>query len=303
MLERILRLYTTAMATGCTSPLPHLFGPPGSGKSHVMGRAADLIGVNLHTINLARVSPLELEGVQMPVTEEEMKLKLLHATFWTQIQEGDIVLFDEFLRAFPEVFNGLLDILTSREVGGLKLPPAFFVAASNSVITYDKALEDRLLHIPVDDPRKLKRERKRIADLLVDNIGLLPSMKETPEMDALIQEEICPMYEMMDTLKTRNAPPNNNGCSVRNLIGQAQLRMVQSKYLQELIDMNNIQVRNDKKWMYLYLLDGKNPPPEYSRATIDTLMNSSKVPPLQKINTELNAELIEFESIRHEVKE
>ena len=139
-LEKVLRLYTTAMATGVTSPLPHIYGPPGSGKSSSIKQAAELIGVKMHTINLSRVSPLELEGVQMPVTEEDVKLKLLHATFWTQLQEGDILLLDEFLRGFPEVYNGLLDILTAREVGGFTLPNVFIIAASYCVIAYDTAL-------------------------------------------------------------------------------------------------------------------------------------------------------------------
>lgn len=235
MLEKILRLYTTAMVTGVTSPLPHLFGPPGSGKSKVCQQAADIIGVRLHTINLSRVSPLELEGVQMPTTGEDMKLRLLHATYWTQIQEGDIVLFDEFLRAFPEVHNGLLDILTAREVGGLTIPRAFFLGASNSVIAYDKALEDRLLHLPVADPRKSATERKHIASLIVGALGLLPSMETSHEMDRLIQDEVAPMYDVMDNLTKRNAPPNYDGSSVRNLIGQALLREVQSTRLRELL--------------------------------------------------------------------
>ena len=73
----------------------------------------------------------------------EMKLQLLLNSIWDNLEEGDIVLFDEFLRGFPEVYNGLLDIITSRQIGLHKLPKVFFVAASNSVATYDKALEDR----------------------------------------------------------------------------------------------------------------------------------------------------------------
>lgn len=300
MLERIIRLYTMAMVTGVTTPLPHLFGPPGSGKSTVLKEAADLIGVRLHTINLSRVSPLELEGVQMPTTGEDMKLRLLHATYWTQIKEGDIVLFDEFLRAFPEVHNGLLDILTAREVGGLVIPQAFFIGASNSVISYDKALEDRLLHLSVADPRKSKAERTRIAGLIVSALGLLPAMTDSQEMDRLIAGEIQPMYEIMDHLKKRNAPPNYEGCSVRNLIGQAKLREVQSLGLRELIDFNNMRAVQDSKWQYLFLLDGKHPPAGYQiKAT--GLLEHPRLTAIQRQNVQLNLELIEFESVRHEL--
>lgn len=297
MLEKILRLYTTAMATGITSPLPHLFGPPGSGKSTVLKQAADTIGVKLHTINLSRISPLELEGVQMPTTGEDMKLRLLHATYWTQIREGDIVLFDEFLRAFPEVHNGLLDILTAREVGGMTIPRAFFMGASNSVIAYDKALEDRLLHIPVPDPRQSKTERKRLADIIVSALGLLPTMADSAEMDRLINDEVSPMYEIMDSLKKRNAPPNYEGSSVRNLIGQATLREVQSTRLRELIDWNNMRAQQESKLQYLFLLEGKNPPAGY-QVKAERLLENPKLTAIQRQNTQLNLQLIEFEEIK-----
>lgn len=297
MLEKILRLYTTAMVTGVTSPLPHLFGPPGSGKSTVLKEAADLIGVQLHTINLSRISPLELEGVQMPTTGEDMKLRLLHATYWTQIKEGDIVLFDEFLRAFPEVHNGLLDILTAREVSGMTIPRAFFMGASNSVIAYDKALEDRLLHLPVPDPRKSKAERERLANLIVSALGLMPAMADSLEMERLIQGEVQPMYEIMDHLKKRNAPPSYEGSSVRNLIGQAKLREVQSLRLNELIDFNNQRAVNDGKLQFLFLLNGKHPPAGYKDKALKLLENP-RLTPVQRQNVQINLELIEFEEAR-----
>jgi hypothetical protein len=297
MLEKILRLYTTAMVTGVTSPLPHLFGPPGSGKSTVLKQAADTIGVRLHTINLSRISPLELEGVQMPTTGEDMKLRLLHATYWTQIQEGDIVLFDEFLRAFPEVHNGLLDILTAREVGGMTIPRAFFMGASNSIIAYDKALEDRLLHIPVPDPRKSKTERGRLARIITDALGLLPAMAESMEMGKLLSKEVEPMYEIMDSLKKRNAPPNYEGSSVRNLNGQATLREVQSTALRELIDFNNMRAQQESKLQYLFLLEGKHPPTGYALRAAK-FVDNPKLSALQRQNAQLNLELIQFEEIK-----
>lgn len=297
MLEKILRLYTTSMVTGSTSPMVHLFGPPGSGKSTVLKQAADLIGVQLHTINLSRISPLELEGVQMPTTGEDMKLQLLHATYWKNIKEGDIVLFDEFLRAFPEVHNGLLDILTAREVGGMKIPQAFFMAASNSVIAYDKALEDRLLHLPVKDPRKSIAEHKRLRQMLVDAIGLMPSMATSDEAEMLIEKEVSPMYEVMDNLAKRNAPPNYDGHSVRNLIGQAKLREVQSVRLRELIDFNNMRAAQEGKHQFVLLLDGKNPPHGYEAKALK-LLDNPKLTPLQRENVRLNLELIAFEEQR-----
>lgn len=303
MLEKIMKLYVMAMAGDVRSPLPHLFGPPGCGKSTVVQDLADLLGVNLHIINLSRVSPLELEGVQMPHTEEEqMKLKLLHATFWTQIKEGDIVLFDEALRAFPEVFNGLLDILTSRRVADLVLPKAFFIAASNSTVAYDKALEDRLLHLPVPDPRSSKGERKTIAETIVNTLGLLPVMVDSSEMSNLIATEILPMYDMLDELKGNKvkAQGSGKGCSVRHLIGQAQLREVRSPALAELLDMNNVRATSSGKGQYIFLHDGKKAPAGYAAEAAKLKELSDKLTEVQRRNLDLNLQLIELEATRND---
>lgn len=302
MLEQLLKIYSMSLATGVTSPLVHLFGPPGCGKSAVVKQLAELAGVNLRTINLSRLSPLELEGIQYPVTEEEVKVRLLHATYWTGLKDGDILFFDEFMRAYPEVMNGLLDIVTSREVGGLVLPNVFIMAASNSTVAYDKALEDRLLHLPVADPRKSKGERKHIAEMIVDELGLMPEMSGSQEMETLIHEEILPMYEVMDSLVRRAKPVTTEGTSVRKLIGQAQMREVQSVRMRELIDENNSRTRTKQTWKYLFLLNGKNVPQSYA-GIVDELIDDRRLTDLQRLNARLNRDLIEIASIDRSQKE
>lgn len=305
MLEDILRLYSMAMAVDVRSPLPHLFGPPGCGKSSVVEQAAEIIGRNLHIINVSRISPLELEGVQMPVphdTEQTLKLKLLTATFWTQLEEGDILLLDEFLRAFPEVYNGLLDIITSRQVGGYRLPRVFIIAASNSTVAYDKALEDRLLHLPVPDPRKRKAVKRHLAQLMVDKLGLLPEMVDSMEMQSLLDSEVLPMYEVLDNLKSKSSSPVTvKGNSLRNLIGQAQLREVQSAALKEMLAMNNVRAMQQGKTQYVFLLDGKTAhvDPLYP-AKAAQLKGNARLTAVQALNLELNLQLLELEQIRQE---
>jgi hypothetical protein len=296
MLEKLMKMYVMAMAGDVRSPLPHLFGPPGCGKSTVVQQLADLVGVNLHIINLSRVSPLELEGVQMPHgSDEEMKLRLLHATFWTQIKKGDIVLFDEALRAFPEVFNGLLDILTSRRVADLVIPPAFFIAASNSTVSYDKALEDRLLHLPVPDPRKRKTEKARLAKMIVDALGLLPSMAESQEMSSLLDVEVLPMFEVLDNLKNKaSSSPMLKGTSVRKLIGQAQLREVESSELKDVLEWNNKRAMQAGKVQFVYLIDGKGVDPTYKAKALQ-LKGNPRLTEIQARNLELNLQLINLQ--------
>jgi hypothetical protein len=311
MFETILKLYIMYMATDCRSPLPHLFGPPGCGKSTSVEDLARLIQEpddergdlgNIHVINVARLSPLEVEGVQMPHgVGEDMILRMLPATFWTQLRHGDILLLDEFLRGFPEVYNALLDILTSRRVGSIKLPRVFIIAASNSTIAYDKALEDRLLHLPVPDIRKKKSLRDQIEDRIIAALGLWPEMKGSSEMSALIDNEIVPMYEILDHVagKSSSSAANLKGRSIRNLIGQAQLREVQSTFLAEVLDWNNRRAIQAQKWQFVFLMDGKNADARYV-AEAQRLLNkhADKLTAVQLQNTQLNLQLVALEEER-----
>lgn len=301
MLEQILKLYVMAMAGDVRSPLPHLVGPPGCGKSSSVEQAAELLGVDLHVINVSRISPLELEGVQMPHSQDEaMHLKLLTATFWTQLKEGDILLLDEFLRAFPEVYNGLLDILTSRKVGGFELPKVFIIGASNSTVAYDKALEDRLLHLPAPDPRKKRSVKQNMAELLIQELGLLPNMVDSYEMQGLLEHEVLPMYDMLDSLKSGTpSQASTKGQSLRNLIGQAKLRQVQSPYLRELLTINNERACQQGKEQYVLLFDAKKAPAAYATEAAK-LKGNPKLTPIQALNLELNLQLLQLESVRTE---
>lgn len=304
MLEKLLRMYTCAMAYDVRSPMPHLVGPPGCGKSTTVEQMAELLNVNLHILNVSRLSPLEIEGVQMPHgTGEEMVLRMLPATFWTALQEGDILLMDEFLRGFPEVYNGLLDIFTSRRVGAFALPKVFIIGASNSVVAYDAALEDRLLHVPVTDPRRSKSEKDRLAEILVEAIGLHPDITTSADMLDLLDVEVMPMFELLDQFKKQGAKGHFvlKGTSLRNLIGQAQLRSVQSNELKNLITVANMQAMSRKAPQYVVLLGGRavDLPPGYYDAALK-LRGNPKLTPLQALNLEINLQLIEFEAAKHE---
>ena len=302
MLSTILRLYTAARAEGVRTPVPHLFGPPGCGKSTFVEQAAKLLGVNLHQINVSRISPLELEGVQMPT---EGKLELLLATYWNNLKDGDILFLDEFLRGFPEVYNGLLDILTSRTVGGHELPDVFIIAASNSTTAYDPALTDRLLHLYVPDPRTSKTEDMRIRSSIINALGLMPSMATSMSMDALMSEHILPMYKMLDAAKGNNvgSTSSSQDMSPRNLIGQGQLRECTSGDLYALLESNNAAAMRQGKPQFVRIAYYKNRitpvDPTYVEKMVP-LLSSDKLTPAQRIQAQVNINLIESDAVMKE---
>lgn len=294
MLGTILRLYTAGMIGGVRTPVPHLFGPPGCGKSTFVEQAAQMLGVQLHSINVSRISPLELEGVQMPM---EGKLELLLATYWNNLKDGDILFLDEFLRGFPEVYNGLLDILTSRTVAGHKLPRVFIIAASNSTTAYDPALTDRLLHLNVPDPRSNKGENHRIRNVMVEAMGLLPAMATSMEMDNLMASVVCPMYKILDGQGNRVVGNTvYDGVSPRNLIGQVQLRMVTNTYLESLLLSNNRLAEQQGKEQYIIAFTSKGRlthiEPDYL-SDIRSMMRNPKMSDRQRMQAEVNIQIIE----------
>jgi hypothetical protein len=225
---------------------------------------------------------------------------MLPATFWTQLKEGDILLLDEFLRGFPEVYNALLDILTARRVGAFVLPKVFIIAASNSTIAYDKALEDRLLHLPAPDPRNDAKVKKEMARGLVDALGLNPDMVGSFAMSSLLDNEVLPMYEMLDNLGKTVSPAQVKGRSLRNLIGQAKYREFQSSHLKALIEENNRISMMNAKYQYVFLVDGKNQDDRYLSATDQLLdLEDGVLTEVQRQNLVLNLQLVELEKIRH----
>lgn len=302
MLSQILRLYTAARGEKVRTPIVHLFGPPGCGKSTFVEQAAKMLGVNLHQINVSRISPLELEGVQMPT---EGKLELLLATYWNNLKDGDILFLDEFLRGFPEVYNGLLDILTSRTVGGHELPDVFIIAASNSTTAYDPALTDRLLHLYVPDPRTSKAEDMRIRSSIVSALGLLPSMATSMSMDSLMSEHILPMYKMLDAAKGNNvgSTSSSQDMSPRNLIGQGQLRECTSGDLYALLESNNAAAMRQGKPQFVRIAYYKNRitpvDPTYVEKMVP-LLSSDKLTPAQRIQAQVNINLIESDAVMKE---
>jgi hypothetical protein len=170
-------------------------------------------------------------------------------------------------------------------------------------VAYDQALEDRLLHIPVADPRRSPTEQKRLGQILVDGIGLMPIMANSSEMQELLDAEVLPMFELLDSFKKKG---NKNfgateGTSIRNLIGQAQLRHVQASGLKELIFANNTAAMAQNKVQYVVLLSGERTkmPAGYVEKALK-IKDSPQLTEIQRLNLSMNLQLVELEAARQD---
>jgi hypothetical protein len=158
------------------------------------------------------------------------------------------------------------------------------------------------LHLPVPDPRKSKVAKRQLAEMFIEQIGLMPEMLDSYEMQTMLDTEVLPMYECLDSLKNGSSSPMGvKGSSLRKLIGQAKLRQVQSAAVKELIAMNNQRAMAAGKMQYVYLLDGKTSTvPNLYEPKAHQLRGNDRLTPVQAMNLELNFQLIEMEKIRQE---
>lgn len=130
----------------------------------------------------------------------------------------------------------------------------------------------------------------------------MPDMAKSMEMRSMLDTEVLPMYDMLDSWKNKTASPATlKGSSIRKLIGQAQLREVHSPALAELLDANNRKANANGKIQYMFFTDGKEAAkyPQYE-TTAASLQDDPRLSPVQALNLKLNLDLIEIERIRHE---
>lgn len=128
-----------------------LIGLHGTGKTETIRALADELGMKVKSFSCATLDPFtDLVGVPVPRTDENGReyLKMVRPI---DIDEADIVFFDELNRARQEVLDAVLEIINNRTINGEPLPNLkCCIGAMNppddvryKVESLDKALEDR----------------------------------------------------------------------------------------------------------------------------------------------------------------
>ncbi len=160
------------------------------------------------------------------------------------------------------------------------------------------SLEDRLLHLPVEDPRQNKKAKAFLAQLIVDGVGLEPQAAKSMEMQELLTTQVLPMYDILDKFAKggTTAGATLKGKSVRNLIGQARMRQIETPELAEFIVSANRAAITAAKYQYVVLPNGKNVDAKYLAAM--PKIPKDKLTSLQLTNLQINEQLIQMETIR-----
>ncbi|MDO9543283.1 MAG: MoxR family ATPase [Kiritimatiellia bacterium] len=127
-----------------------LEGPHGTGKTAVITEVAHELGFRLKYYSSSTLDPfVDLVGLPVPRTDAQGKPTVIYHRP-TDINEAELVFFDEFNRAQPKVLNSILEMIQFRSINGEKLPNLKTVfAACNpaadayDVVDLDPALLDR----------------------------------------------------------------------------------------------------------------------------------------------------------------
>lgn len=228
-MERIEPVVLGALITG--DPLL-LIGPHGTGKSYLLNRIAQALGMEWRHYNASLLNYDDLVGYPLPDANNQLRYVQTPASIWG----AQIVFLDEISRCRPDLQNKLFSIIHERRVQGMLLdklvyrwsamnpPLADADGASGDVAGYigseplDEALADRFAFVvPMPLWEQLSGEQQQAVIMCQDE-------PVDPQAAASLQALLASARSEMDRLRDRYAKPLSAYVRVvKSLLAKAKL--------------------------------------------------------------------------------
>jgi MoxR-like ATPase len=147
-----LQTYLDRLVTGRLFLSTMIWGPPGIGKSSIVGQVAEAHGLEFVDVRLSQLAPTDLRGLPVP---ENGRSKWFPPEFLPDGGKG--ILFLDELNMAPPAMQGIAQqLILDRKVGSYVVPEGWFIwAAGNrkedraSVFEMPAPLANRFLHLSV----------------------------------------------------------------------------------------------------------------------------------------------------------
>jgi MoxR-like ATPase len=146
-----------------------LIGPHGTGKSLLLTRVGEALGLSIRHYNASLLNFDDLVGFPVPTADGSLHYVRTPASIW----DAGAVIFDEVSRCRPDIQNKLFPIIHERRVQGLLLDSLRYRWAAMNPPATDDATADYLGSLPLDAA-------------LADRFGYIVTM---PPWDALTEAE------------------------------------------------------------------------------------------------------------------
>ena len=139
------KTYNSPVLRRTTVPL--IITNPGCGKTQIINEFAKEKGVNMYTMILSQLMPMEVAGCTMPNLKSR-KMIICDSELLLGLKDGDILFIDECLTALKQTFDAFLNFLQNRCLpSGKKLADVCIIACSNpqNIPNLTPAIKERFI--------------------------------------------------------------------------------------------------------------------------------------------------------------
>ena len=155
-LLKVLRLEIASLDTGNHTPVM-LWGPPGVGKSQLVGQVAKEVGIPIIDIRLSQLEPSDLRGI--PFRVDDWVEWAAPAMLPNQDRHGSsgVLFLDEITSAPPSVSAAAYQLILDRRLGDYEVPAGWAIMAAGNrtgdrgvTYTMPSPLANRFSHYDIE---------------------------------------------------------------------------------------------------------------------------------------------------------